>query len=279
MSDVTLDGVSFRYPTSPTDVLDDLSLEIRAGEITWLFGPLGAGCTTVLLVAAGLAPRHTGGSMDGTVSVLGHDPQATEAVLAGQIGFVTATPELQLSGIAGTVWEEVAFTPANLGWPIERIRPAVTRALEELGVAHLASREPGTLSGGELQRVVIASMSVLTPKVWLLDEPASALDASGRALAYELFQTQAGNGATVLLASEDVEVLASLADRLVVLKDGHPAIDGPPKALLAGDAIWDEGPGSTAVAGLARAAGRMVESSNFAPPYPITVEEGLARWR
>jgi energy-coupling factor transporter ATP-binding protein EcfA2 len=256
-----------------------LSLEVRAGEITWLFGPLGAGCTTVLLVAAGLAPRHTGGSMEGTVSVLGHDPQSTETVLAGQIGFVTATPELQLSGIASTVWEEVAFTPANLGWPIERIRPAVDRALEELGVAHLASRKPGTLSGGELQRVVIASMSVLTPEVWLLDEPASALDASGRALAYELFRTQAGNGATILLASEDVEALALVADRLVVLRDGYPAMDGPPQRILAGDAIWDAGPGSTAVAELARAAGRMVESSHFAAPYPLTVEEGLARWR
>jgi energy-coupling factor transporter ATP-binding protein EcfA2 len=115
--------------------------------------------------------------------------------------------------------------------------------------------------------------------VWLLDEPASALDASGRALAYELFQTQAGNGATVLLASEDVEALALVADRLVVFRDGHPVLDGPPKALLAGDAIWDEGPGSTAVTELARAAGRMVESPHFTAPYPITVEEGLARWR
>ncbi|NNG17797.1 MAG: ABC transporter ATP-binding protein [Gemmatimonadales bacterium] len=279
MSDVKFDGVSFRYPTGPADVLRDLSFAPRAGEITWLFGPLGAGCTTVLLIAAGLAPRHTGGSIGGSVSVLGHDPQATETALAGQIGFVTATPQLQLSGIAGTVWEEVAFTPANLGWPIERIRPAVDRALEELAVEHLSRRKPGTLSGGELQRVVIASMSVLTPKVWLLDEPATALDASGRALAYQLFRMQADHGATVLVASEDVEALALVADRLVVLRDGHPVLDGPPKTLLAGDAIWDEGPGSTAVAALAREAGRMVESSRFAAPYPITVEEGVARWR
>lgn len=279
MSDVKFDGVSFRYPTSPTDVLRDLSLEARAGEVTWLFGPLGAGCTTVLLVAAGLAPRHTGGSLTGDVAVLGHNPQEHESALIGQIGFVTATPELQLSGIAATVWEEVAFTPANLGWPIDRIRLAVNQALDELGVGHLASREPRTLSGGELQRVVIASMSVLNPRVWLLDEPATSLDAAGRALAYELFRRGADNGAAVLLASEDAEGLARTADRLIVLRGGHAVLDGSPKTLLAEDAIWEGGPGSTAVAALARAAGRMIESPLLAAPYPITVEEGVARWR
>jgi energy-coupling factor transport system ATP-binding protein len=279
MSEVRFEGVSFRYPTSPTDALRDLSFDARAGEITWLYGGLGAGCTTVLLVTAGLAPRHTGGSMEGSVAVLGNDPHAAETALVGQIGFVTATPHLQLSGIASTVWEEVAFTPANLGWPIERIRPAVDRALEQLGVGHLSERRPGTLSGGELQRVVIAAMSVLTPRLWLLDEPATALDASGRALAYELFRMQADHGAAVLVASEDVEGLGSVADQLVVLREGHAVLGGPPKLLLAGDAIWDEGPGSTAVADLARAAGRMVASSDFVAPYPITVEDGLARWR
>lgn len=279
MADVTFDAVSFRYAASTTDVLDGVSLEFRAGEITWLFGPLGAGCTTLLLVAAGLAPRHTGGTLVGAVSLLGRDPQTTESARSGQIGFVTATPELQLSGIAATVWEEVAFTPANLGWPIERIRSAADRALGLLGIEHLAHRSPRTLSGGELQRTVIASMAVLQPKVWLLDEPASSLDQSGRIRTYELFRAEADAGAIVILASEDADALSTVADRVIVLNEGRPVLDGAPGVVLAGEAIWDRGPGSTSVAGLARAAGRLVESPLLAAPYPVTVAEGLARWR
>ena len=279
MADVTFDAVSFRYAASTTDVLNGVSLDFRAGEITWLFGPLGAGCTTVLLVAAGLAPRHTGGTLVGAVSLLGRDPQTTDSAGAGQIGFVTATPELQLSGIAATVWEEVAFTPANLGWPIERIRSATDRALRLLGVEQLAHREPRTLSGGELQRTVIASMAVLQPRVWLLDEPASSLDQSGRVRTYQLFRAEADAGATVILASEDADALATVADRVVVLNEGRPVLDGAPGVVLAGEPIWDRGPGSTSVAGLARAAGKLVASPLLAAPYPITVAEGIARWR
>jgi len=279
VADVTFDAVSFRYAASTTDVLNGVSLDFRAGEITWLFGPLGAGCTTVLLVAAGLAPRHTGGTLVGAVSLLGRDPQTTDSAGAGQIGFVTATPELQLSGIAATVWEEVAFTPANLGWPIERIRSATDRALRLLGVEHLAHREPRTLSGGELQRTVIASMAVLQPRVWLLDEPASSLDQSGRVRTYQLFRAEADAGATVILASEDADALATVADRVVVLNEGRPVLDGAPGVVLAGEPIWDRGPGSTSVAGLARAAGKLVASPLLAAPYPITVAEGIARWR
>ena len=279
MADVTFDAVSFRYAASTTNVLNGVSLDFRAGEITWLFGPLGAGCTTVLLVAAGLAPRHTGGTLVGAVSLLGRDPQTTESAGSGQIGFVTATPELQLSGIAATVWEEVAFTPANLGWPIERIRSATDRALRLLGVEQLAHREPRTLSGGELQRTVIASMAVLQPRVWLLDEPASSLDQSGRVRTYQLFRAEADAGATVILASEDADALATVADRVVVLNEGRPVLDGAPGVVLAGEPIWDRGPGSTSVAGLARAAGKLVASPLLAAPYPITVAEGIARWR
>ncbi len=279
MSEIVFDTVSFRYASSPDDVLREVSLEFRAGEISWLFGSLGAGCTTVLLIAAGLAPRHTGGTLHGEVRLLGHAPHMTDAAHSGQIGFVTATPELQLSGIAATVYEEVAFTPANLGWPIERIRSAARQALARLGIDHLADRNPRTLSGGELQRTIIASMAVLEPRIWLLDEPTSSLDHAGRTQAYELFRAEADAGATVLVASEDADELVTMADRVVVLGDGRPVLDAPPRAALAGEAIWREGPGSTSVAGLARAAGLLAASPLLDPPYPLTVEDGLERWQ
>jgi energy-coupling factor transporter ATP-binding protein EcfA2 len=277
------DRVTLRYGGSDTaPALADLALEIEGGRITWLFGSLGAGCSSLLLAAAGLAPRHTGGTLAGAVTALGADPHdpAGRLALAGRIGYVTATPGVQLSGVAATVWEEVAFAPANLGWPIERIRAAVSAALDRLAIAPLRDRDPAALSGGELQRVVIAAMLVLSPGLWLLDEPASALDRAGRAALTGVLRAEAERGAAVVIASEDADAMAALADRLIVLDRGRIALDGDPRDILAGDALWQHAAGSTSIANLARGAAALLDvvPAPLLPPYPLTVEEGVARW-
>jgi energy-coupling factor transporter ATP-binding protein EcfA2 len=277
------DRVTLRYGASDTaPALAEVSLEIEGGRIAWLFGSLGAGCSSLLLAAAGLAPRHTGGILTGAVTALGADPHdaAGRLALAGRIGYVTATPGVQLSGVAATVWEEVAFAPANLGWPIERIRTAVSAALDRVAIGHLSARDPAALSGGELQRVVIAAMLALSPGLWLLDEPASALDRAGRAALTGVLRSEAERGAAVVIASEDADTMAALADRLIVLDQGRLALDGAPRDILAGDALWRYAGGSTSIANLARSAAALLEvvPGSLRPPYPLTVEEGLARW-
>lgn len=274
---LALDGVTFRYAGAEIPALDGVSLHASGGEVTWLYGAPGAGCTTLLRVAAGLAPRHTGGTLAGRVALLDRDPQAQagRAALAGRVAYVTASPALQLSGVAATVFEEVAFAPANLGWPIDRVRTAALDALARLGVAELAERDPATLSGGELQRVVIAAMLVLAPDVWLLDEPAAPLDRAGRATLVALLAAEAARGAAVVVATEDADLLAPIvapaAVRLVLLERGTIRADAPAATLLASAAAWDHGPGSTTVAELARAAG-------LDAPYPLTVDDAVARW-
>jgi len=268
-----MDDVGFTYPGEPTAALTQCSLSAAAGAITWLTGALGAGTSTALLVAAGLAPRHTGGERVGQVRTLGLDPAASSAaaVLGGRVALVLSSPATQLSGIAETVAQEVAFAPANLGWPRSRIHEGVARALAALGIAHLAGRDPGTLSGGEMQRTVIAAMLVLEPELWLLDEPASALDAAGRTLVHDLLRAEAARGAAVVIASEDTDGLAAVADRLVVFGAGRPVLDGRPELVLRGDPLWDAGAASTTIAALSRAAG-------LTAPRPLTVDEGVARW-
>ena len=275
--------VTLRYGEDGAPALSRASVTIRAGEVTWLFGALGAGSSSFLLAAAGLAPRHTGGTLSGAVSTLGADPQdgAGRSALAGRIGYVTASPGTQLSGVATTVWEEIAFAPANLGWPIQRIRTAVPHALERLGVSRLSGRVPTSLSGGELQRVVIAAMLVLAPDLWLLDEPASALDRAGRLALADMLREEARRGAAIVIASEDADAMLGLADRLLVLEAGAIVLDGVPSEILAGDAVWRHGAASTATAGVARAAALLAEPVPPAlrAPYPLTVEAGVARWR
>jgi len=270
---LSFEDVGFTYPGATAPALTACSFSAEAGQVTWLTGALGAGTSTALLVAAGLAPRHTGGLRTGRVHALGLDPaeEGASTALRGRVALVLSTPATQLSGIAETVAQEVAFAPANLGWPRERIQVGVARALEALAIPHLALRDPATLSGGEMQRVVIAAMLVLEPELWLLDEPASALDLAGRELLLALLRREAARGAAVVVASEDTDGLAAVADRLVVFASGRVVLDGAPPALLRGDGIWDAGAGSTSIGILARAAG-------VGAPRPLTVDEGVARW-
>lgn len=273
MSVLRFEDVGFTYPGASAPALKDCSFNAAGGAITWLTGALGAGTSTALLVAAGLAPRHTGGNRSGTVRTLELDPGTPLAgpALGGRVALVLPSPATQLSGIAETVAQEVAFAPANLGWSRQRIHEGVARALASLGISHLAARDPVTLSGGEMQRTVIAAMLVLQPELWLLDEPTSALDAAGRMLVHRLLRSEAARGAAVIIASEDTDGLQAVADRLIVFADGRPALDGTPESVLRGDGVWEVGAASTTIAGLSRAA-------RGAAPRPLTVDEGVARW-
>jgi energy-coupling factor transport system ATP-binding protein len=282
MSALEFSRVSFRYPAG-REVLREVSLALHPGETLWLFGKLGAGASTLLLVAAGLAPSLTGGVLTGEILVLGGrwDTEEGREALAGRVGFVTSTPYLQLSGVAETVFEEVAFAPANLGWDRERILDAVPRALARLGVAHLADRSPDTLSGGELQRVVIAAMQVLEPALWILDEPTSALDAEGRRVVAELLRAEAERGAAILIATEDVELGRDVAREMVLLDSGSCVARDIPATLLGSELMWEIGAGSTDVAELARMAARLGPEvpHRLRAPYPITMAEAVERWR
>ncbi|MDO8666108.1 MAG: ABC transporter ATP-binding protein [Gemmatimonadales bacterium] len=246
---VRLEDAVFTYPGRRVPALKGLTLEIRRGEVTCVTGPMGAGTSTLLLVAAGFAPRLTGGTLAGT-----------REILAARPGIVFATPWTQLTGICHTVADEVAFGPASHGLPAERVRADARRAMEQLGVAHLAARDPATLSGGELQRVVVASALALGPDLLVLDDPAAELDPEGADALYALFRTLAAAGVAVLFATPDLDRAARTASRAIVLEDGHVVADGPPAATLDG----------TDVAEIARVAG-------CPSPLPLDVDGLMAR--
>ena len=246
--------LQFRYPAQDRWAIDGVDLEISSGQITWLTGALGSGTSTALLTFAGLAPRLTGGDRQGELRLNDHDPATLRPLEAG-IAFLGPSPALQLSGITQSVHDEIAVGPMNLGWPPERISAAVSDALARLQIDHLADRAPGELSGGETQRVLLAAMLAVAPRVWLLDEPFSALDHHGRILAAELLGQVAREGAMVVIACDDADVMAGIAERIVAFVDGRIALDGLPRELLAGEALLQTGAGTTDAATLAATAG------------------------
>jgi energy-coupling factor transporter ATP-binding protein EcfA2 len=246
---LTLDGVTFTYPGSPAPALCDASLTLEGGTVTGVTGPVGSGCSTLLLVAGGFAPRLTGGAIAG-VRRLG-----TTAV-----GIVFATPWTQVSGLAATVRAEIAFGPAASGRPRAAIVAAVERAMGALGVAHLADRDPATLSGGELQRVIVAAVLAMEPELLLLDDPAAELDPAAADTLFALLPALALGGSAVLVATPDLERLARTADRVLVLGGGRVLRGGAPARVL----------DDTDVARIARAAGCPV-------PLPLDVGAAVAR--
>lgn len=258
MKSLAFDAVSFWYPATATPALTDVSLDVSAGEIVALVGKAGAGASTALLVAADLAPRVTGGRLAGRVR------------RRARSGLVSPTPWTQLSGMAFTVWDEVAFGPANLGWPGHEIARHVERAITRLELASLATRDPATLSGGELQRVIVAGILAMDPDLLLLDEPTAELDPEGARLLWRLVRLIAGEGKAILLATSDLDVLPDVADRVVWLDDGTVRAIGSPD-LLAEQAACADGVATT-VAGVWRAAG-------LAAPYPLTVADAVRRWQ
>jgi energy-coupling factor transporter ATP-binding protein EcfA2 len=140
----------------------------------------------------------------------------------------------QLSGATATVFEEVAFGPANLGLPAAEVVDRVRWALGVVAIEGLASRDPARLSGGQGQLVALASVLALRPRYLILDEPTSELDPAGtRLVAAALARVAVETGAGILLVEHKLDVLAGIADEVVVLEGGKVALAGDAATVLA----------------------------------------------
>ncbi len=219
---VRLEGVTFHYAGSDAPALADVDLAVMTGEVVALAGPPGSGTSTLLLVAGGYAPRLVGGHLAGRREMAARRPAV-----------VFATPWTQLTGLCQTVFAEVAFGPASHGLAPARIRELVALQLERLGITHLAGRDPATLSGGELQRVIVASALALEPDLLLLDDPAAELDPAAADALYALLAEVARTGAAVVVATPDTARAARAAGRAVRLDAGRIVALGPPAEVLA----------------------------------------------
>ena len=217
-----LRSISYRYPGYRRFAIEAIDLRVGDGEIVGLVGPNEAGKSTICLVASGLAPASIGGELTGDVVVDGVSLRGLPVhELAGRVGIVFANPASQLSGIAGTVLEEVAFGPVNLGLEVAECVARVRAALTAVGIDDLAERRPDRLSGGQTQLVAIASMLAMRPRTLVLDEPVAELDPDGRRLVSEALHSLAGTGTALLVAEHDRELLASLGARIVEIHGGQ----------------------------------------------------------
>lgn len=229
-----LESATYRYAGASRPSLVDVSLELPAGTMTGLVGPSEAGKTTLCLVLGGLAPRTIRGVLTGALRIDGQDltgrPMHELAALVGS-GF--QDPAQQLTHIADSVFEEVAFGPANLGLPRDDLLRAVGEALERTGIGHLAARDPRRLSGGQQQLVALAALLAMRPRALVLDEPTAHLDPCATRQVMDTLASLAADGLAVLVAEQKVAELARVCSNVVVLAEGRVVMEGPAAEVLA----------------------------------------------
>jgi energy-coupling factor transport system ATP-binding protein len=223
-----LSQATYRYPGYATEVLHEIDLRIDDGEIVGLVGPNEAGKSTLCLVASGLAPSSIGGSLKGTLTLDG-TPTAGMSThqLAERVVVGFQNPNTQRSGIAATVFEEIALGPMNLGLTVAETVARTRESIARLRLEHLVLRDPQRLSGGQAQLVGIASLLAMRPRHVILDEPTAQLDPAGTRLVGEALRALAGTGTSLLIAEHKTDLLDGLCTRIVAIDRGRIVRDGP----------------------------------------------------
>jgi len=252
---LTLRGVGYRYAGATRPSLLDVDLDLPDGRVVGVTGASESGKTTLCLVASGLAPRTIGGQIRGRISLNGADLDAWPMhQLSQRIGIGFQNPATQMSQVAGTVFEEVAFGPMNLALPRDEVIERTWAALEALGIDGLAERDPQRLSGGQQQLVAIAGLLALRPDHLVLDEPTAQLDPAGTRMVAAALGQLASGGASIVVAEQKTDLLAAICDRVVVLEGGRVVMDGPAAEVLADARLPELGVAPPAAVRLRRAA-------------------------
>ena len=218
---VRIEGLTFRYRRATEPAIRDISLTIEPGEVLLVAGPSGCGKSTLIRAINGLIPHAYPGELSGTVTVAGRSTVDWRLRdLAGLIGTVLQDPAKQIVG--ATVEAELAFGPENLGHERSDIRRRIGEVAEQAGIQGLLGRDTSGLSGGERQLLAVGGILMLTPKVYVVDEPLANLDPVTAARLLSILRSLADAGHSIVIVEHRVEEALDLRPDRVLLSRGGP---------------------------------------------------------
>jgi energy-coupling factor transport system ATP-binding protein len=211
--------------------LHDVTMDVRRGEVLGIIGHTGSGKSTVVQHFNALLRPH-----EGNVQLFGQDARSSNLdvkAIRKRVGLLFQFPEAQL--FEHYVGDDVAYGPRNLKLSREEVRARVKRAMEAVGLGFEEFKDRITfgLSGGQMRRVALAGVLALEPEVLVLDEPTSGLDPQGRKQVLDLMRAFKQQGLTLVIISHNMEELAQICDRLVVISDGRSVMSGTPREVFA----------------------------------------------
>jgi len=264
--------VTYTHWNQSSPTLVDLSLQIHQGTLNVLVGPGGSGKSTLCTLFNGETPHLLGGKFEGNVLINGVNTREVEVKdLAREVGHVFQDPESMFATLE--VDDEIAFGPENLRFAPAEIREIVTGLLADTDLSPFRNRLVWALSGGQVQKLGLAAVLAMQPKLIILDEPTSNLDPAATRSVHELVLALRECGMTILLVTRELDDFLARADQLLVIEKGHLLAAGKPAQVLAerGAELQTLGiwlPETTEI-GLALKAG----SAGKVNSMPITVDE------
>ena len=270
MALIEVKHLKYRYPGARDLALKDISFTVEKGEFLGIVGANGAGKSSLSQALLGLIPQFYKGAYGGFVLVEGMDTaHVPTSKICRKAGLVFQNPFNQLSGAKDTVYDEVGFGLQNFGVEPEEIRRRVQSVLESLGIWEFRDRNPFDLSGGQLQRVAIASVLAMNPDILILDEPTSQLDPEGAEEVFRTVDELTKSGITILMIEQKIEKLAGYCDRVLLMHEGRLIDADTPRKLFSRPDLTEYGVKPPVVTEFAAQAGIHFPDGSC----PVTVDE------
>lgn len=271
MKIVEVEGLKYKYPDSDKLVLNDISFSLKKGEFIGLIGRNTAGKSTLCFALSGLVPHFFKGAYGGKVLIDGIEVKKAEIEdIVAKIGLVFENPFSQMTGSKYTVFEEIAFGLENMGLDREEMLKRANESLELLDIMDIKDNYPFGLSGGQMQRVAIASVIAMRPDILILDEPTSQLDPQGAEEVFKVVEKLATEGITIIMAEHKMEKIAEYADKILLLDDGKLIDFNTPEHIFSRDDLMEHGIEAPAITRIAKKIGMKHSKTGL---YPVRLDQ------
>lgn len=271
MAYIELNDVTYTYPLADHPSLSHVDLKIEKGRFYSVVGANGSGKTTLCNLIRGFIPEFYQGELHGGVIFDGKPLSEYDmGDLAWRIGYIFQNPFNQITGARDTVFGEIAYGLENMGVPVPQIRERVESVMETTNIAQLKEKNPFELSGGQQQRVAFASVLVLEPDVFVIDEPTSQLDPRETERVFDIINKMKAMGKTIILVEHKMELVARYCDEAIVLSDGKLICAGEKHDILSRSELLDHGvmlPQAVLLMDALRKQGKQIQGN------PITLSE------
>lgn len=271
MAEIRIENLKYRYPHTKKLALDGITCEIKQGEFIGVIGRNGSGKSTFCQALTGLVPNFYRGAYGGKIFIdnIKVDTVGVEEICQ-KVGLVFQNPFNQVTGAKLTVYEEIAFGLENLGIPRDEMIRRVDEAMELLDIAKYKDRHPFDLSGGQMQRMAIASIIAMQPEVIILDEPTSQLDPQGSEEVFQAVQKLSKKGITIIMVEHKIEKIAAYSDRVILLDEGKLIDMDTPQKIFSKENLHEYGVEAPIFTKICKGLGIR---NNKTLCYPVTLEE------